>query len=323
MTTRKSSGKKAGKRAGKKVRKKVGKIAARKKAAPRRARALSLHLGLDSVDAAHYGGWEGELTACERDAKDMAALARSRKMQSTVLLTKRATRNATLAALRAAARKLRSGDLFFLSYSGHGGQVPDVTGEEPDKQDETWCLYDGELIDDELYLELSRFPAGVRILVLSDSCHSGTVTRARPLPGRSRMMPPAVASRTYESHKRFYDQLQRDVAKAAGTSRAIDPDAALANVHAITSPRLTRIDEKSKAAIILISGCQDDQTSMDGDRNGAFTEQLLKVWDRGKYRGTYTRLHAAIRSRMPKTQQPNLFLLGPAARFAKEQPFTV
>ena len=40
------------------------------------------------------------------------------------------------------------------------------------------ACYDGQLIDDELYLELSRFGAGVRILVLSDSCHSGTVARA-------------------------------------------------------------------------------------------------------------------------------------------------
>ena len=58
--------------------------------------------------------------------------------------------------------------------------MPDVIGEEADKLDETWCLYDGQLIDDELYFELSKFAAGVRILVLSDSCHSGTVVRAGP-----------------------------------------------------------------------------------------------------------------------------------------------
>ena len=102
-----------------------------------------------------------------------------------------------LGGLRDAARKLKAGDLFFLSYSGHGGQVPDVSGDEPDKQDETWCLHDGQLIDDELYLELSRFQKGVRILVLSDSCHSGTVTREMPPPGvaagRSKAMPDAVA----------------------------------------------------------------------------------------------------------------------------------
>ena len=38
--------------------------------------------------------------------------------------------------------------------------MPDTSGEEVDRQDETWCLWDGQLIDDELYLELSRFAAG-------------------------------------------------------------------------------------------------------------------------------------------------------------------
>jgi len=177
-------------------------------------KALSLHIGLNAVSPAAYGGWSGDLTACEFDAKDMAAIAKSQGMKPTVLLTKKGTRAQTLAAIRKAAKQLKKGDLFFLTYSGHGGQVPDVTGEETDKQDETWCLYDGQLIDDELYCELSRFAAGVRILVLSDSCHSGTVTRAIPRPtdgattaGRSKMMPPAVAIRTYREHQRFYNKL--------------------------------------------------------------------------------------------------------------------
>ena len=119
-----------------------------------------------------------------------------------------------------------------LTYSGHGGQVPDVSGEEADKLDETWCLYDSQLIDDELYMELGKFAAGVRILVLSDSCHSGTVVRAGPpavgaLPPelRSKMMPPSVGMRTYEAHKAFYDKLQMDVAKAeaGGDSRRSSP----------------------------------------------------------------------------------------------------
>ena len=151
-----------------------------RKASVSKARAVSLHIGLNTVSASAYGGWDGPLAACEFDANDMAALARAQGIKANVLLTKKGTRAKTLAGIRAAAKSLRAGDLFFLTYSGHGGQVPDVTGDEADKQDETWCLYDGQLIDDELYFELSRFAAGVRILVLSDSCHSGTVTRARP-----------------------------------------------------------------------------------------------------------------------------------------------
>ena len=54
----------------------------------------------------------------------------------------------------------------------------------------------------------------------------------------------------------------------------VDPDSALAQVA--VSGRLTAIVEKFKPAVILISGCQDNQTSMDGDHNGAFTEQLLR-----------------------------------------------
>jgi len=299
---------------------------------PRGFRGLSVHVGLNAVDPKHYAGWSGDLVACEFDANDMAALARAQEIKPTVLLTKRATRANVFKAIRAAAKTLRKGDLLFLSYSGHGGQIPDVSGEEPDKKDETWCLYDGELIDDEVFSELSNFADGVRIIVLSDSCHSGSVVRAR-VPetvagtGRSKMMPPSVAMRTYTQNKAFYDRLQKEMADNVGRqSRAADPDAALAQLHATGSARLTGIAGKVKASVILISGCQDNQTSMDGDHNGAFTEQLLRVWADGRFdpkHGTYVNFHATIKAGMPSTQTPNLFTLGPVATFSKQRPFTI
>lgn len=290
-------------------------------------KALSLHIGLNAVSPAAYGGWSGDLTACEFDAKDMAAIAKSQGMKSTVLLTKQGTRAKMLTAIRKAAKQLKKGDFFFLTYSGHGGQVPDVTGEETDKQDETWCLFDGQLIDDELYFELSRFAAGVRILVLSDSCHSGTVTRNRPPQvdpsasvRRSKMMPISVGLRTYREHQQFYDNLQKNVAKAAGKAAVVDPDSVLAQLA--VSPRLTAIAKRFNASVILISGCQDNQTSMDGEQNGAFTEQLLKVWNHGNFSGNYAKFHAAIRAELPASQTPNLFTLGAAAKFLRQPPFT-
>ena len=294
-----------------------------------KARGLSLHIGLNSVSPAHYGGWTGDLSACEFDAKDMAALATGRGMKATVLLTKNGTRAKVLAALRAAAKTLASGDLFFLTFSGHGGQVPDVSGEEADKLDETWCLYDGQLIDDELYLELGKFATGVRILVLSDSCHSGTVVRAGPPGGvpvlpemRSKMMPPSVALRTYEAHKAFYDKLQRDVARAeAAAGGKAEPDEVLATLS--VNPRLTKIAQRFKARAILISGCQDNQSSYDGAHNGAFTARLLTVWNSGRFEGNYASFHATIKAGMPAVQTPNLFTLGPVATFLKQAPFSV
>ena len=300
--------------------------AAAKARASSKVRAQSIHLGLNGVDPKHYGGRSGELCACEIDANDMAALARAAGMTTTVLLTKNATRTKALAAVRAAAKQLKSGDLLLLTYSGHGGQIPDVTGEEDDKLDETWCLYDGQVIDDEIYLELSGFAEGVRVLVLSDSCHSGTVTRAIVPPigapeQRSKMMPPAVAMRTYREHQAFYDKLQKEVSAASPRATTVDPDAALANVA--VSSRLTAIAARCKASVLLISGCQDNQTSMDGAHNGAFTEQLLAVWNDGRFRGHYATLYARVRARMPARQSPNLFVLGPAAGFLRQPAFSV
>jgi metacaspase-1 len=275
------------------------------------------------------------LAACEFDAHDMAALARSQGMKPTELITKKATRAAVLAGLRSAAKTLKAGDLFFLSYSGHGGQVPDSNGDERDRKDETWCLFDGQLIDDELYFALSQFAAGVRVLVLSDSCHSGSVTRDRlpppafanpsansPIGQRPRLMPDAVGRRVYAQHQTFYDKLQRDVTAAASSAKttSVDPDAALAQVGA--AAQATALVGAFKPAVLLISGCQDNQTSMDGEHNGVFTEQLLKTWNGGRFEGSYADLHAHIRAGLPATQSPNLFTLGPAAALVAQRPFS-
>jgi hypothetical protein len=272
----------------------------------------SLHLGLNLVDPAHYGGWDGELTACEFDAKDMRALAQERGFaQSTLLLTPQATAAAVIAAISAAAAALNPGDLFLLTYSGHGGQVPDRNNEtkaEPDRQDETWVLYDRQLIDDELWALWKKFKTGVRILVLSDSCHSGTVTKAMPAflnagpaaknAPRVRLMPPARAAQVYRAHAKMYDAIQ----KKAGPA------------------------EKStvKSSIILISGCQDNQLSLDGARNGLFTETLKKVWNKGQFNGPYRTFRDRIVNRMPSSQTPNYYTVGKAnAVFEAQKPFTI
>ena len=293
---------------------------AKRPAAPKRApTGMSLHIALNEVDPGHYDGWSGPLAACEFDAHAMAAIAKAKNIAPQQLLTKQATRAAVLSGIRNAAKSLGPGDFFFMTYSGHGGQVEDISHDEKDKQDETWCLFDSQLIDDELFLELAKFKKGVRVLVFSDSCHSGTVTRAaRPVPPNARLMPPDVARRVYQKHKTEYDRIQRGVMKDAGGQ---SPDEALA--HVAVSNRLTRIAGTCKAAVILISGCQDNQVSLDGVANGAFTEQLLAVWNKGTFKGNYARFHAKILAAMPDTQSPNLFQLGRAAGFAAEQVFTI
>ena len=138
----------------------------------------ALVIGLNEVDPAHYGGPVQELSGCEPDAMDMKEIAIGQGLNVEMLLTRDATRAAVLDKLGTLAEKLKPGDLLVVSYSGHGGQIPDRNGDEADDGlDETWCLYDGELLDDELHGAWMKFQAGVRILAFSDSCHSGTVLK--------------------------------------------------------------------------------------------------------------------------------------------------
>jgi metacaspase-1 len=133
-------------------------------------------------------------------------------------------------------------------------------------------------------------------------------------------MPPDVALRVYEQHQGFYDKLQQDVAKAAGRASLEDPDAVLATL-AVQGGRVQSIAKRMRAAVILISGCQDNQTALDGDHNGAFTGQLRRIWNNGKFVGNHAQFHAQIVAGMPASQTPNLFVLGPAGAFAARKPF--
>jgi len=277
------------------------------------AKGLALTMGLNLVDPKHYGGWSGELNACEADAEDMASIAKSKRFEVKTLLTRAATRTQVTRSILNAAKKLKSGDIFMLSYSGHGGQLPDLNNDEPDAQDETWCLYDGELVDDELYALFGRFARGVRILVFSDSCHSGTIVKIAYYQGtaavrssgigsqavRYRFMPPDVALRTYRNNRKFYDKLLKNI-------KLRDAKAAV------------------KASVLLISGCQDNQLSSDGDFNGLFTAQLLRVWKNGTFKGNYKGFHKAIIRRMPPDQTPNYFWAGQQdVTFETQRPFTI
>jgi metacaspase-1 len=142
---------------------------------------LSLHIGVNSVDPQEYGGWSGALAGCEHDAGTMMQIARAEGFTTRQLLTEDATSENVLGAIAGAAQDLGPGGTFLLTYAGHGGQVPNAGSDaEVDQKDETWVLYDRMLLDDELSVAFTAFREGVDIVLLSDSCHSGTVYRLAP-----------------------------------------------------------------------------------------------------------------------------------------------
>ena len=65
----------------------------------------------------------------------------------------------------------KAGDIVFIHYSGHGGRVRDLNGDEDDGFDETLIPVDfknaGQIIDDDVYkLVVKPMPAGVNCTVL-------------------------------------------------------------------------------------------------------------------------------------------------------------
>ena len=76
----------------KKTSRTTSKTAATKATVKPKPVAQSLHIGLNAVSPAHYGGWSGDLAACEADAADMQAIAKAKGMKPTVLLTAKADR---------------------------------------------------------------------------------------------------------------------------------------------------------------------------------------------------------------------------------------
>ena len=269
---------------------------------------IALCVGLNSVDPNHYCGWSGSLTPCEKDAKDIAEIAKSRGFNGfangtpEMLLTKSATRKEVKDGIERAAKELNEGDIFLLYYSGHGGQLQDENMDEwDDCKDETWCLYDGELLDDELYEMWELFKPGVRIFVISDSCHSGTIIKESHAGDyASKLMPGDLAAAVYAEHKDFYDA----ILNAPGTKK--------------------RKDATINANIILLASCMDNQTSAAGYFNSLFTAKLKVVWDQGNFKGDHLKFHGSILRKMPSNQSPCFVTLGePNKAFEQQSPFTI
>jgi len=262
---------------------------------------LALLIGVNQVDPAAYGGeWDGKLNFCESDATVVAEITQSQGFENTLLLTADATREAVQSTIREAAARLEHGDMFTLFYSGHGNSIADRSGDEwADNRDETWCLYDGQLLDDELFALWPSFQPGVRILVLSDSCHSGSITRgaadAEEVP---KAMPENIAKSIVRNDPEHYVRIRQQLAKGP---------------------------KKIGATIRLISGCKDYQQSFENQpkKHGLFTAALLGAWQEGSAKD-YNQFKAAIEERMPKYQNPNLLVLGADnEEFSTQKPFTI
>jgi len=140
------------------------------------------------VGVSHFKGRE-PLYGIEQDIQNMKKLLESRGFRVTILYDSDATYKNVVNKLKSY-QNLAKDDRLAIYFSTHGTQVPDLNGDEKsnsfmDKKDEAYVLYDansnidsekGLLIDDELENLLSAIPA--KKILLSDSCHSGTMYKS-------------------------------------------------------------------------------------------------------------------------------------------------
>lgn len=239
-----------------------------------------------------YPGTGSDLSGCVNDVNDWKAALTPRGFSCTTLLDRDATKANMVEAMTKLFRDAGSGDTVILQYSGHGSYVADLDGDEPDGRDEVLCPSDignnWYVTDDELYSLFALANKQAKIVFLSDSCHSGSVSRLRAAEGvgdkvtKQRFLPPSMFLRDFEIP---------DVAVASRSKK-----------------------KKAKAhKVVLISGCQDTQTSADawfGSRaNGAFTFYALRALKELPQGADYHQWHSKIRDYLPSvyySQSPNL-----------------
>lgn len=118
-----------------------------------------------------------------------------------MLTDQAATRTGILAAFERLVQEAGPSDMVYVHYSGHGSQVEDLNGDETDDHlDETLVPHDGrtpsvpDITDDELEAIVARLKAR-SILIVLDSCHSGTATRSLDI--RTRSVPKDTRTELY------------------------------------------------------------------------------------------------------------------------------
>lgn len=263
-------------------------------------RGVSIHIGLNTLDENHYKIMGRRLfeplQGCVSDAKIMQRIAGDSGFETTELFTDVDTplpqlkANHILDRIRFHAGQLGKGDFFLLTFAGHGSQITNF-GPDPELLDQTWCMYDRMVIDDELTHLWSLFDPGVKLLFISDSCHSGTM---HFIPEMETMLSGEVESSLAIAKSRTVEQipfeefdLNIDMSAIRRLRGRIHNDLIDAR-PAIYEPVFEGLfdnlgnagsfNEKVRAGLIAISACQDGENAKDGADNGIFTGTLKKVW---------------------------------------------
>jgi hypothetical protein len=228
-----------------------------------------------------YPGTDSDLSGCVNDVKDWASVLSDRGFSVATLLNREATGQAIRRATGDIVSAAEPKDTVVIQYSGHGTRVPDLSHDEEDGYDEGIVPVDphnGVILDDEVWQLFKRKKPGVRLILISDSCHSGTVVRRFG---------------GFRKGKARFMGWQPQFAKTQPTGKKKGDKA---------------FQDKSPWPCLLMAGCQDYEYSYDasfnGRPNGAFTRAAIDTLKKMPPKSTYRQWFLEIRKLLPSSQHP-------------------
>ena len=292
----------------------------------------------------NYFGTQSELKGCINDVKNIRAFLEEKYKLDEVLVltddqtsdpTKMPTRDNILNGFKWLTRGATKGDSLIMHYSGHGGSVKDLDGDEEDGNDETLCPCDydtaGQIVDDDVHEALVKgIPEGVRLTAIMDCCHSQSILDLPytyningdleiTMNDRNKGVTKIIASGVKyalgekgDGMRGIQEGIKMFVAGSTGTG---DSGARAKSV----STRTTDAD------VIMFSGCKDSQTSADahigGESTGAMSYALIKALRENQHMD-YTQLLSRMRQILTE-QYSQVPMMSAGRKLKLESAFTL
>jgi len=294
---------------------------------------ISIHVGVNKPDPSFQ---MTPLNACVNDAVEMEKIASDHNFKTQLFTDDQAKFEPLQKAILEAAGKLKSGDIFLFTFSGHGSGILRKDNED-DGQDEAILLHNCILVDNYISRNLwSRFDEGVRILGVADCCHGGSTLLSilfhKVVDSVTSFFGSAIkifAASPVRLEPQLKELTRDDQRRIRNASKALNEQ---------IEAELATEGRDPKATILTLAACNDFEKAfdgVDGNDNGAFTKAMLEVLGRRKpdpnapllppinYDELMIGISANLEAKEITRQHPTLLPKNADPQFLGQAPFTV
>lgn len=206
----------------------------------------------------NYTGTPNRLYGCENDVRKIHHVLTHKcgyEARNITVITEQTTikptrRNILLQFVRLLIES-KPGDQLFFGFSGHGYFVPDMDGDEEDGKDEIIITCENHyIVDDEFRALIHKYmKPDVQLFGFFDNCHSGTILDLRY---------------EYDIPLKTVPFTTIDDINIGRSSREASTVPVQTNEQYVETP----------GQVILLSGCRDEEKSVDAMINGRFNGVL-------------------------------------------------